>query len=58
MSFLKGSIKGVLTLEANGTNTLTWYIDVALTVYADMKSNTAALYTMVKLAIISSSTKK
>ena len=30
MSLLKGTINDVLTLEADDTNTLTWYIDVAL----------------------------
>ena len=45
-------------LEADDTYTLMWYINVALTVHADMKSHTGAVFTMGKGAIISSSTKK
>jgi hypothetical protein len=58
MGFLKGTIIDVLKLEANDTNTLTWYIDAAFTVHADMKSHTGAVFTMGKGAIIGSSTKQ
>ena len=58
MGFLKGTIDDVLTLEADDTNTLTWYIDVAFAVHGDMKSHTGAVFTMGKGAIISSSTKQ
>ena len=55
---MKGTINNVLTLEADGTNILTWNIDVALAVHADMKSHTGAVCTVVKGAIISISTKQ
>jgi hypothetical protein len=47
-----------LKLEAGKTNTLTWYIDAAFTVHADMKSHTGAVFTMGKGAIIGSSMKQ
>jgi hypothetical protein len=37
---------------------LTWYIDAAFAVHADMRSHTGAIFTMGKGAIISSSTKQ
>ena len=40
MSFLKGTINDVLTLEADDTNTLTLYIDVELAVHTNMNSHT------------------
>ena len=58
MSFLKVTINDVLTLEANDTNTLTWYIDVVLAVQANMKSHTGEVLTMGKVDIVSSSTKQ
>jgi hypothetical protein len=58
MGFLKATIEDVLTLEADDSNTLTWYVDVAFAVHADMKSHTGAVFTMGKGAIISSSTKQ
>jgi hypothetical protein len=58
LGFLKGTIDEVLTLEADDTNTLTWYIDAAFAVHADMKSHTGAVFTLGKGAIISGSTKQ
>jgi hypothetical protein len=58
MGFLKGTIDDVLTLEADDTNTLTWYIDAAFAVHADMKSHTGAVFTMGKGAISSGSNKQ
>jgi hypothetical protein len=58
LGFLKGTINDVLTLEADDTNTLTWYIDAAFAVHADMKSHTGAVFTMGKGAIMSGSTKQ
>ena len=55
---MKGTISNALILEANNTNNLTWYIDLALSVHADMKSHTGAVCTVVKGAIISISTKQ
>jgi hypothetical protein len=58
MGFLKGTVNDVLTLEADNTNTLTWYIDTAFAVHADMKSHTGAVFTMGKGAITSGSNKQ
>jgi hypothetical protein len=58
LGFLKGTINDVLKLEADDTNTLTWYIDAAFAVHANMKSHTDAVFTMGKGAIIGSSTKQ
>jgi hypothetical protein len=58
MSFLKGTIDDFLTLEADDTTTLMWYIDVAFAVHGDMRSHTGAVFTMGKGAIIGSSTKQ
>jgi hypothetical protein len=44
MSFMKGTIDNILTMEANDTITLTWYIDVAFAVHGDMKSHTGAVF--------------
>jgi hypothetical protein len=56
LGFLKGTINDVLKLEADNTNTLTWYIDAAFTVHTYMKSHTGAMFTMGKGAISGSST--
>jgi hypothetical protein len=53
LGFLKGTINDVLKLEADDTNTITWYIDTA---HADMKRHTGAMITMSKGAISGSST--
>jgi hypothetical protein len=58
MSFMKGTIDDILTLEAYDTTTLTWYTDVAFAVHGDLKSQTGAVFTMGKGAIIGSSTKQ
>jgi hypothetical protein len=58
LSFLKGTINDVLKLEADDTNTLTWYIDAAFAVHVDMKTHTGVVFTMGKGAIIGSSTKQ
>jgi hypothetical protein len=58
LSFLRGTINDVLKLEADDTNTLTWYIDAAFTVHADMKSHTGAVFTMGKGAIVVSCSTK
>jgi hypothetical protein len=58
LGFLKGTIEDVLTLEADDTQTMMWYIDAAFAVHADMKSHTGAIFTMGKGAIISDSRKQ
>ena len=58
LSFLKGSINDVLTLEADDSGELTWYIDAAFGVHKDMKSHTGSVFTMGKGAILSGSSKQ
>jgi hypothetical protein len=58
LGFLKGTINDVLTLEADDTQTMSWYIDAAFAVHADMKSHTSAVFTMGKGAILSDSLKQ
>ena len=38
----------ILTLEADDTKTLAWYINVEFAVHTDMKSHTGAVFTMGK----------
>jgi hypothetical protein len=58
MNFLKKTENDVLTLEADDTQTLKWYLDAAFAVHPDMKSQTGSAFTLGKGAIISSSTKQ
>ncbi len=58
MGFLKGTVNDVLQLEADDTQSLSWYIDAAFAVHADMKSHTGAVFTMGKGAIVSDSRKQ
>lgn len=58
MSFLKGTLDDVLTLEAGDSQTLSWYIDAVFAVHPDMKSHTGMMFTLDKCAILSSSTKQ
>jgi hypothetical protein len=58
LGFLQGTIDDILTLEADDTNTLTWYINAVFAVHSDMKSHTGAVFTMGKGAIFRSSTKQ
>ena len=58
LGFLKGTREDVLTLEADDTQKLTWYIDAAFAVHNDMRSHTGAVFTMGKGAITSDSTKQ
>ena len=46
LDFLKGTINNLLMLEANDTNTLKWYINVAFVVQAGMKIHTEAVLKM------------
>ena len=58
LGFLKGTRDEILTLEADDTHILTWYVDAAFAVHSDMKSHTGMVFTLGKGAIISSSTKQ
>ena len=56
--FLKTTKDDVLTLEADDTQTLTWYVDAAFAVHADMRSHTGSTFSLGKGMIISDSTKQ
>jgi hypothetical protein len=58
LGFLFATIDDILTLEADDFQTLTWYIDSAFAVHADMKSHTGSAFTLGKGAICSDSTKQ
>ena len=58
LGFLKETRDDILTLEADDTQILTWYVDAAFAVHPDMKSHTGMVFTLGKGAIISSSTKQ
>jgi hypothetical protein len=56
--FLKRTRDDMLALEVNNTQTLTWYVDAALTVQADMRSHTGSTFSLGKGMIILDSTKQ
>ena len=58
ISYLKGTSKLVLTLEADKINVLKWYIDASYSVHNDMKGHTGGAMTMGKGAIYNRSTKQ
>ena len=58
LEFLKETIDDVLTLEADDTQILYWYIDAAFAVHPDMKSHSGLVFMLGKGAIISSSRKQ
>jgi len=51
MNFLKNTRDYVLTLEADNSQELKWYVDAAFAVHPDMKSHTGAVFTLGKGAI-------
>jgi len=57
MNFLKNTRDDIINLEADNSQELKWYVDVAFTVHPDMKSHTGAVFILCKGAIISDSTK-
>jgi hypothetical protein len=56
--FLKMTRDDMLVLEANNTQTLTWYVDAAFAVHADMHSPTGSTFSLGKGMIILDSTKQ
>jgi len=58
MSFLKTTENDVLSLDANDTGTIEWYIDAAFAVHPDMKSHTGAIMTLGNGAVQALSTKQ
>jgi len=58
MNFLKNTRDDILTLEADNSQELKWYVDAAFAVHPDTKSHTGAVFTLGKGAIISDSSKQ
>ena len=58
LNFLKNTRDDILTLEADNSQELKWYVDAAFAVHPDMKSHTGTVFTLSKGAIISDSTKQ
>ena len=57
MNFLKNTRDEILTLGADNSKELKWYVDAEFAVHPEMKSHTGAVFTLGKGAIISDSTK-
>ena len=58
LAFLQATVDEVLTLEADDSQNLYWYIDAAFAVHHDMKSHTGAMLSFGKGASIADSTKQ
>ena len=46
INFLKVTKNDILTLETDDTGNLYWYLDIAFTVYQDMKGHTDATFSL------------
>eukprot|EP00957_Ditylum_brightwellii_P023280 1756734-Ditylum_brightwellii.AAC.1 len=58
MGSLLYTINDILSLEADDSQKLTWYIDAAFAVHPVIKSHTGATFTLGKGVICSDSTKQ
>ena len=58
IGYLKGTKDLVLTLSADKSNLIKWYIDAAYAVHKDMKSHTGGVFTLGKGTAIASSLKQ
>ncbi len=58
MKYLRGTADLSLTLEADNSNVLRWWIDGAFAVHGDMKSHTGAIMSMGSGAVVGMSTKQ
>ena len=58
IGYLKATKELVLTLSADNTNLLKWYVDAAYAVHKDMRSQTGGVFTLGKGAAIASSIKQ
>ena len=58
LAFLQATVEEVLTLEADDSQTIYWFIDAAFAVHTDMKSHTGAMMSLGKGASIADSTKQ
>ena len=56
--FLRDTKTDKITLQADGTNVISWWIDASFTVHPNMRSNTGAVMSMGKGCPISISTKQ
>ena len=56
--FLKTTKDDLLSLEADDTQTLKWYVDAAFAVHGDMRSHTGSTFSLGKGMIVSDSTKQ
>ena len=46
LGFLKGTKNDILTLEADDSHDLTWFIDASFAAHADKKIHTGAVFTL------------
>jgi hypothetical protein len=53
LEFLNGTMQDILTLEADNSQTLTWYVNAASAVHTEMKSQTGAVLTLWVKALLS-----
>jgi len=51
MNFIKNTRDDILTLEADNSQEIKWYVDLASTVHSDMQSHTGAVFALGKGAI-------
>ena len=58
MQYLNGTRELYLTLSADNTNILKWFIDASYAIHPDMKGHTGAVFTMGEGAIINKSIKQ
>jgi hypothetical protein len=58
MNYLKATEDEIPKMSTNNSQTIKWYIDLSFAVHKDMRSNTGAIITLGKGAIISNSTKQ
>jgi hypothetical protein len=58
MKYLRGSIDKVLTLEAEKTHIVKWWVDASFSVHHDMKSHTGGTMSLGKGSVYSTSVRQ
>ena len=58
MKYLRATADMPLTLEADNTHIIKWWVDASFAVHPDMKSHTGGLMTMGKGAVYGTSTRQ